>query len=380
MEALPRIGIVPQTDGALALKIVETPQTDEHDGESQLSLRLFARIGSFAKVPPDRALWRELLDLAIGDRETFDVDGHTLNASYVYSVGLYVHVRADRDGIMRGFGERVIASDCRIAKNTARRSLRVLCDLRIVRKGVASHKRRQRGPRPPEYRLNLGGLDWPAVRARAAREWEERLIPIGSPGDPIGESIGSPGDPLRATPLGVDPSTTPTAERGRGDSIQGVPMPTEPKATSPDQRDLATRLRIPADALSTDCGIARKQIAARLAERHTELERANRGVRQRATTGRPADGGVSSSNALRLLNVIRNVHPEIYGTLQTAERSETLTDTWELVYTLPACKLPLPQSMLNGWAKRLDEVAADTGIGGADGVAVYVEYAEVAQC
>ena len=157
-------------------------------------------------------------------------------------------------------------------------------------------------------------------------------------------------------------------------------MPTEPKATSPDQRDLAARLRIPADALSTDCGIARKQIAARLAERHTERERANRGASQRTTTGRPADGGVSSSNALRLLNATRNLHPEIYDTLRNAERSETLTDTWEIVYMLPACKLPLPDDMLTGWARRLDEVAADTGIGGADGVAVYVEYAEVAQC
>ena len=376
---LPHAATLPRTDGALALKIAETPQTDEHDGESQLSLRLFERIGAFAKVPPDRALWRELLDLAIGDRETFDVEGHTLNASYVYSVGLYVHVRADRDGIMRGFGERVIASDCRIAKNTARRALRVLCDLLIVRKGVASRKRRQRGVRPPEYRLNLGGLDWPAVRARAAREWEERSIPIGSPGDPIGESIGSPGDPLRATPLGVDPiSTTPTADRGRGDSIQGTPMATSTdRPTNANQRALADRLSIPSDALSTDRRIAGKQIAERIAE--GRKERANVGVKAVARSIRPSDDGGSSSNALRLLNAIRQSNPEVYDTLQTAERSETLTDTWEIVYTIPACKLPLPDDMLIGWAKRMDATAADTGIGGVDGVAVYVEYAEVAQ-
>jgi len=72
----------------------------------------------------------------------------------------------------------MLAADCRLDPRTARSALKVLAFLRIVA-FKAGPRRSQRGPRPRALHMNLGGLDWPAVRRRAKREQAEQtdLLP-----------------------------------------------------------------------------------------------------------------------------------------------------------------------------------------------------------
>ena len=51
--------------------------------------------------PPERGLWRELLDLAVGTVRRFDLGGRTWPASAVWSVGATLYLSADKAGMRR---------------------------------------------------------------------------------------------------------------------------------------------------------------------------------------------------------------------------------------------------------------------------------------
>ena len=121
-------------------------------------------------APPERALWRELLDLALGKAKTLSApDGRSVSASVAWAVGAAVYFRANSRGVVEGFSHGMLAADCRIDPRTARSALKLLAFLRIVA-FKAGPRRQQRGPRPRALHMNLGGLDWPAVRRRAKLE------------------------------------------------------------------------------------------------------------------------------------------------------------------------------------------------------------------
>ena len=140
----------------------------------QLPLRFFAIVGGMHSAPPERALWRELLDLALGTAKTLTApDGRSVSASAAWAVGAAVYFRANARGVVEGFSHDMLAADCRLDPRTARSALKVLAFLRIVA-FKAGPRRQQRGPRPRALHMNLGGLDWPAVRRRAKREQTEQ--------------------------------------------------------------------------------------------------------------------------------------------------------------------------------------------------------------
>ena len=161
------------------VETAEAVQLDRADEPDQLQLRFFAVVGGMHSAPPERALWRELLDLAIGKAKTLSApDGRVVSAAAAWAVGAAVYFRANSRGVVEGFSHDILAADCRLDPRTARSALKVLAFLRIVA-FKAGPRRPQRGPRPRALHMNLGGLDWPAVRHRAKREQAEQtdLLP-----------------------------------------------------------------------------------------------------------------------------------------------------------------------------------------------------------
>ena len=145
--------------------MVETAIAVQEDcsGEpDQLQLRFFAIVDGFTRRPPERALWRVLIDTALAKTDVFVARGRRISAEAVHHVALAFYMQADAAGVIHDFSEELIAEQCRMSDRNVRTARQVLNDLRVVRSIPA------RGRRPGVHRMNLGGLDWPAVRQRAA--------------------------------------------------------------------------------------------------------------------------------------------------------------------------------------------------------------------
>ena len=139
----------------------DEPATTDLNHLQQLELRLFERLDQFRGIPPEKGLWRELLDLAVGTAKTFTACGKTLTASFVHHVGLALFMRANGAGIAHVTNE-LLAADIRRDRAGVSAALVVLGRLRIKR----STRPNRRGAE--FHALNLGGLNWPALRQRAA--------------------------------------------------------------------------------------------------------------------------------------------------------------------------------------------------------------------
>ena len=142
---------------------VPDDQAPRPDDLQQLELRLFERVDQFRGVPPEKGLWRELLDLAIGSSETFTANGMTVSAAFLHHVAWALFGRTDRAGIAK-VTDQDLANDIRRPTSRSRvtaavavmRRLRISRPTRLNRRGARIHA------------LNLGGLDWPAIRRRVA--------------------------------------------------------------------------------------------------------------------------------------------------------------------------------------------------------------------
>ena len=165
----------------------------------QIGLALFGRVAGLRTPPPDRALWREATELIL---RTVDLGSLQVSELLVQHVLWGLYFLADAAGRVTGYTEPDLAS----AMHCSRRQVHNV--LQIV-SGIAVRRTRKSRRAPVEYHLNLGGLDWPAVRRRAALEWRDRLR--GSRGlepEPGGLEIGpshagaAPLSPAGAAPLG----------------------------------------------------------------------------------------------------------------------------------------------------------------------------------
>ena len=167
-------------------------QEDRSGEPDQLQLRFFAIVDGFTRRPPERALWRVLIDTALAKTDVFMARDRRISAEAVHHVALAFYMQADAAGVIHDFSEEFIAEQCRMSKRNVRAARRVLNDLRVVRSIPA------RGRRPGVHRMNLGGLDWPAVRQRAARSKGDMVSPQSGPeddrkGDMVSPQSG-PGD------------------------------------------------------------------------------------------------------------------------------------------------------------------------------------------
>ena len=145
----------------------------------QLELRFFAIVDGFTRRPPERALWRVLIDTALAKTDVFTArGGRRISAEAVHHVALAFYMQADAAGVIHEFSEEFIGEQCRMSKRNVHAARQVLNDLRVVRSIPA------RGRRPGVHRMNLGGLDWPAVRQRVARTRRGDMVsPQSGPGD-----------------------------------------------------------------------------------------------------------------------------------------------------------------------------------------------------
>ena len=158
----------------------------------QLELRFFAILDGFTRRPPERALWRVLIDTALAKTDIFVARGRRISAEAVHHVALAFYMQADAAGVIHEFSEEFIAEQCRMSKRNVHAARQVLNDLRVVRSMPA------RGRRPGVHRMNLGGLDWPAVRQRVARTRRGDMVsPQSGPGEDRRGDMVSPQDGRR---------------------------------------------------------------------------------------------------------------------------------------------------------------------------------------
>ena len=151
---------------------------------------LMARVGTFGKAPPERALWREVLTIAIDSsrdewlttpRGTFYVvNGYQIRIVVVVAVGAALYFHSEQAGFvgrwerrdgqpprLHGYGIRELAEFTHAGERSVRATL-----VLFKRWGIVRAERPYGRREPPLLRLNVGGLDWPAVRARAKVETE----------------------------------------------------------------------------------------------------------------------------------------------------------------------------------------------------------------
>lgn len=185
------------------LQIDSTAPAVEREPD-QLSLRLFARVGRYGRNPPERALWRELIDIAMQSDPRFEVGGHTVRAADVHHVALAVYMRANDGGVVEDFSLWRLAADTRRSERTVRAAVKVLNALRVFRSTRPSRRK------PAVHRLNVGGLDWPAVRARAvASAAQPAALSAAQPAALKGYTEGLPLDP--DPDLGSEAAAVPVA-------------------------------------------------------------------------------------------------------------------------------------------------------------------------
>lgn len=162
------------------------PESTDTGYPQQLGLRLFAWARGCAKIPPERALWRELLRLAFGaERHSIHVGGHDVSSSDTLHIAHAFYFRCGTDGVVEGFSVAELAKDTHRSERTVRAAIKACNVLRIIRS-----KRENGRRRPFVHRMNLGGLTWSAVRQRVHRDAEQ---PVPSAAQPAGLDASAAG-------------------------------------------------------------------------------------------------------------------------------------------------------------------------------------------
>ena len=180
------------------------------DPGEQLRLQFFAAINGYDGTPPDRALMRVLLDCALKGVDRFTVGKRTIAAAVVDHVAVRLYLRSNRAGIVSGFSVKVIAADVKRDPCTVKMALAVLRRLLVFRSTRAADGNVKGLRKPAIHRLNIGGLDWPAVRERvkeaaASGRTTQPLTLSGRTTQPLS---GRTTQPLKGYDVGHDVRTT----------------------------------------------------------------------------------------------------------------------------------------------------------------------------
>ena len=206
------------------------PPAPEPDDPQQLELRLFERIDAFRGVPPDRALWRELVDLAIGTARNFTAYGKSLSAGFIHHLTWAIYGRSDRAGVAH-VTDRQLAADMRREPKAVTAGILVVRRLGIIRTIRASRRAAR------FHALNLGGLDWPAVRRRAVahhREHQQQRLDLAD-----GYQLQLLASGVHTTPLnsssGVH-TTPPKGVRTEGQVSESIAAASTSRASTADHR------------------------------------------------------------------------------------------------------------------------------------------------
>ena len=194
---------------------------------------LLALVRDYRAVPPERALYRELIRQVVGSSiESYLVGGYKISASTIKLVAWSLFGRMDAAGYLVGpdgrpFSRTVYATDASISTRACRAALSFLKTARLL-SGDPAHGRQRE-----VLRINPGGLTWTAVRKRVKvevyRDQQDRRVdgastlqeslPLPRKGDGASTLQNRRGD--GASPLqgyirtGQDRTRVPASSRGR---------------------------------------------------------------------------------------------------------------------------------------------------------------------
>ena len=193
--------------------------------EPQLLPRLMARVGPDSRPdagpPPQRGLYREVLDLALSTAKHFvTAYGRTVSAKEVHHAACALYFRANQAGLVPVSVAR-LAQDARMDRKTMARALTVCASLHIARP-----IRERRQGRVVGFALNVGGLDWPAVYARVRAMFPPSATTVPGASQP---ALGFPPEPVEKGPQAPSAS----AEKGpQAPSASAEKGPQAPSASA----------------------------------------------------------------------------------------------------------------------------------------------------
>lgn len=238
------------------------------DQAQQLVIRFFAWVDGCASKPPERALWRVLLDFTLraAPSNAFIVYGRAMRPSTVHHTALTIYTMSDRAGIAHAT-DREIAEQARLEEKIIAKAIRVLNRAYVIR----TTRDDRRGAR--FHAMNIGGLDWTAIRHRASRRRRRDQQPPATARLPL-TAIDASG--VHSTPLsGVH--STPL----RGHVRTGQISTSQAAAELPAHAREATAQEQQPDRSTLDGLIT--AIAAR--SREHDLPCSEDGIRDRVSTG-----------------------------------------------------------------------------------------------
>ena len=136
------------------------------DEQQGLLPGLLANVRNYRRVPPERALYRELVMAAVGrTAETYIVGGFRVSALVIKAVAWTLFGRMNAAGVLvddegQPFSRETYARDASSSIRAVRAALGFLKQARVIAVDPARGRQRE------IIRLNPGGLEWKAVRRR----------------------------------------------------------------------------------------------------------------------------------------------------------------------------------------------------------------------
>ena len=137
--------------------------TPTPDAPQQIHLRLFAWIDSARGRVPERALWRETIDLAIltAEATAFVVHGRKIAVAVVHHLAWVIYSLTNSAGLAHASDEDLAQHAHLRDPKMVSRALIILNRIHAVRSTRDSRRTKR------IHAMNLGGLSWPAIRQRA---------------------------------------------------------------------------------------------------------------------------------------------------------------------------------------------------------------------
>ena len=216
-----------------------SPTTDRDAPQQRLLPGLLAAVRNYRSVPPERALFRELVAQVLRDITTVTVGGYEISASTIAGVAWALHGRMNAAGLVVDVNGRPIARSTIAAD--ARLNLRaVVAALHFLKGQYMIVITPGRGRLRATIAINLGGLDWPAIRERVKLAIADRHAAAAA---------AAPADPQQPLPLRSACGVAPTSQGARSGVaptrhegyVRGVHRPADPIAAADSPARTRTR-------------------------------------------------------------------------------------------------------------------------------------------
>ena len=168
-------------------------------------------LATFTARPPERGLFRELVQQTVGRGvHRFDVGGQQITAATIKGIAWTLYGRMNDAGLLVDpktgdpWSRQTLADDASVSRRT------LVTGLAFLDAARCTGRRRGRGRRRDVISINPGGLTWPAVRKRitiAIKAREDEGEGAAAPYRPTPLPLSEPRIPLASTRAGSAPQT-----------------------------------------------------------------------------------------------------------------------------------------------------------------------------